>query len=246
MHSHHIPVPARVPPGRALIWLREGWQLFMQHPAIWVAMGALTFVLLAIAVPLPLVGRVLAMVVLQVLAGGMIAAARHADESGTLQLNELWEGLRKHAANLAMIGVLQGIALTAAGILTMLTSLALGLLLDLTGLSHFSLITVVLSWMADLFVSFIVVVGMLLALWFAPALVMLNRASPFDAMRLSFRATTHNIGAAGLLSLLLFIGVPLIVISTFGFGIVLVIPLVATTIYASWRDVIGANPATVI
>jgi uncharacterized membrane protein len=245
MHAHHIPVSARVPAARSLIWLREGWQLFMKHPAVWAIMGVATFLLLAIAVWLPLIGRVLAMVVLQVLAGGMIAAARHADETGALGINELWEGLRKHAANLAMIGVLQGITLTAAGILAMLTSLALGLLLDITGLSHFDWITVVLSWLADLFVSFIVVMGMLLALWFAPALVMLNRASPFDAMRLSFRATIQNAGASALLGLLLILGILLILAVTFGFGIVVIIPLVATTIYASWRDVFGASPATV-
>lgn len=245
MHAHHIPVAARVPASHALTWLKQGWRLFLAHPAVWAVMGAATFLVLAIAVWLPLIGRVLAMVVLQILAGGMVAAARHSDETGALKINELWEGLRRHAANLAMIGVLQGITLTAAGFLAMLTSLLLGLLLDVTGLSHFDWITVAVSWLVDLFVSFVVVMGMLLALWFAPALVMLNRASPFDAMRLSFRAAVHNPGASALLGLILMVGIPLLITVTFGFGIVVVIPLIATTIYASWREVIGASPATV-
>ncbi|GAA5173582.1 hypothetical protein GCM10025771_01180 [Niveibacterium umoris] len=246
MHAHHIPVPASVPPSRALNWLREGWRLFMAHPASWAVMGAAAFVVIAIAVWLPFIGRVLAMVVLQILAGGMVAAARHSDETGTLKINELWDGLRRHAANLAMIGVLQGIALTATGILAMITSLLLGMILDVTGLAHFDWITFVVSWLVDLFVSFVVVMAMLLALWFAPALVMLNRASPFDAMRLSFRAAVHNPGASAVVGLCLVIGIPLVITMTFGFGIVVVIPLVATTIYASWRDVIGASPATVV
>ncbi len=243
MHAHNLPTPAQVPASSALSWLREGWRLFMAHPAVWSVMGAATFLVLAIAVWLPLIGRVLAMVVLQVLAGGMVAAAHHSRETGTLKINELWDGLRKHAANLAMIGVLQGIALTAAGILTFITSLVLALLLDITGLAGFDWITLALSWVADIFVSFVVVMGMLLALWFAPPLVMLNRASPFDAMRLSFRAALHNTGASALVGAVLVLGVPLAITASFGFGIVVVIPLVATTIYASWRDVFASTGA---
>ena len=143
---------------------------------------------------------------------------------------------------LAMVGLLFGLALTIAGIATFVVTLFASAIAHLFSGLPFRFDMLIQSLFADWLVSAAVTIALLLTLWFAPALVMLGGRPPFEAMRLSLRACIHNAGASMLLALLLSIGVPLLLTVTFGFGILVLIPLISTTIYASWRDVYAPAP----
>ena len=224
---------------RAFYWLAQGWQLFWRKPGIWVLMALSCFLSLFVAGLIPVVNRVLAMVLLQIFAGGMVAAARHLHQGGDMKLAEVLEGFRSHAGNLAIVGMLLGLALTLAGFATMAISLVASAITRLLEGAPFGLDMLWNSLFADWLVSAAFTVAMLIALWFAPALVMLDRRPPFEAMQLSFRACMFNPGATAILALLLSIAVPTVISLTLGFGILLVIPMVATTLYCSYRDVFG-------
>jgi hypothetical protein len=229
--------PRSVPATHVFRWLAEGWQLFVKRPVEWVLMALATFLLLMISGAIPVIGRMLAMVILQVLAGGMVAAAHHLYEREELHVAEVLDGFKQHAGNLAMVGLLFGLALTIAGIATFVVTLFASAIAHLFSGLPFRFDMLIQSLFADWLVSAAVTIALLLTLWFAPALVMLGGRPPFEAMRLSLRACVHNAGASMLLALLLSIGVPLLLTVTFGFGILVLIPLISTTIYASWRDV---------
>ncbi len=231
--------PRSVPATHVFRWLTEGWLLFAKKPLEWVLMALATFMLLFVSGAIPFIGRVLAMVILQVLAGGMVAAAHHLHERDELHVAEVLDGFKQHAGNLAMVGLLFGLALTVAGIATFMVTLFASAIAHLFSGLPFRFDMLIQSLFADWLVSAAVTVALLLTLWFAPALVMLGRRPPFEAMRLSLRACIHNAGASLLLALLLSFVVPLLLTLTFGFGILVLIPLISTTIYASYRDVFG-------
>ncbi|WP_341676037.1 BPSS1780 family membrane protein [Niveibacterium sp. SC-1] len=237
------PSPRRVAASQALHWVAEGWRLFAARPLIWLVIALVSFSALAILSVVPLVGRVLAMVVLQVLAGGMVAAADHLRERGELHVAELFEGFRQHAGNLAIVGLLFGLALTMAGILTVIVTLIASAIARIFSHLPFGIDMLVQALFADWLITAAVTLVVMLGLWFAPALVMLDRRPPFEAMRASFAACIANPGATAILAALLVFGVPTIVTLSLGFGVLLVIPLVATTAYASYRDVFAAEPA---
>ncbi len=236
--------PRSVPATHVFNWLLDGWRLFAKKPLEWALMALVAFLLLMVTGWIPLVGRIVAMVILQILAGGMVAAAQHLDERNELHVSEVLDGFRRHVGNLAMVGLLFGLALTIAGIATFLVTLFASAIAHLFAGLPFRLDMLVQSLFADWLVSAAVTVALMLTLWFAPALVMLGSRPPFEAMRLSLRACIRNAGASLLLALLLSFAVPLLLTLTFGFGILVLIPLISTTIYASWRDVFAAEEPT--
>jgi uncharacterized membrane protein len=79
-------------------------------------------------------------------------------------------------------------------------------------------------------------VPVIMATWFAPALVFFHDMQPLDAMKASFAA-----GAKNLLPMLIF-GVFLVVALFFamlpvGMGLLLLLPVVSGAVYASYRDI---------
>lgn len=245
INTHPRRIPYHTPATHVLQWLNAGWRLFASHPGEWVLMGLLAFATLALLGIVPLIGRVLAMAGLQILAGGMLAAAHSVHLTGKLKFSQIFDGFRLHPGNLALVGVLFGLALTLAGFITFLISIVVSATAHALSGLPFGLDMLLQALFADWIVSLGAVIVMLLALWFAPALVMLDRVPPFEAMRLSLRACLRNGGATLTLAAILAFVVPAFVTLTLGFGIFIVLPLVATTVYASYRDVFqipGPNP----
>lgn len=80
------------------------------------------------------------------------------------------------------------------------------------------------------------------ALWFAAPLVVLRDTPPLDAMKSSLSACITNFGAFVVLGVLIYV---LIVITIFTAltGLLVVIPVLAGTLYASFQDVFGERPA---
>jgi uncharacterized membrane protein len=85
-------------------------------------------------------------------------------------------------------------------------------------------------------VALLLFVPLLMALWFAPALVMLDQVSAGDAMKSSLAASVRNwlpFTVYGLLSLVLLVvaAIPLML------GYLILIPVMLGSMYASYRDI---------
>ena len=83
-------------------------------------------------------------------------------------------------------------------------------------------------------------VPLMMALWFAPALVLFNRMSPLGALRASFDACLKNT-----LPFLIY-GLILMVLAFFAtlpalLGYLLLIPVVSGSVYAAYRDIFLAD-----
>ena len=76
---------------------------------------------------------------------------------------------------------------------------------------------------------------LMMAMWFAPALVMLHEVAPLDAMKLSVRACVHNLLAFIVLAALLYVGVWVAMIPA-GLGMLVLIPVIAGALYAAWKE----------
>jgi uncharacterized membrane protein len=87
-------------------------------------------------------------------------------------------------------------------------------------------------------VALLLAIPLLMAFWFAPALIVLRGEEPFAAMKASFNACLRNIppflvyGLVGLLFAIL-ATIPL------GLGWFVLAPVYVATIYASYKDIFG-------
>ena len=98
------PVPGDVAPGHALRWLADGWKLFMKAPLVWAIQALVFFVIIAVLGVLPLLGWAAAPIALPVLVAGMLSGAQILDRGGVLRVSHLFDGIRRHAGNLLLVG----------------------------------------------------------------------------------------------------------------------------------------------
>lgn len=228
------PAPGDVAPGHALQWISAGWRLFMQAPGTW-AVQALIFIIVITALGfLPILGWAAAPIALPVLVAGMLAGAQALDRGQALRVDHLFEGLRRHPGNLLLVGVfhLLGLLLAAtvaaaSGGSAMLTGAAIGAFAGM-GMAAGGM-------MLGMLVFTVLWALLMMALWFAPALVMLHGVAPLDAMTLSARACVHNLLAFIVLAALLYVLLWVAMLPA-GLGMLILIPVIAGALYAAWKE----------
>ena len=232
--AHRHPHPSDLSAARGLEWLAAGWRIFLKAPGVWIAQALLYILVLFALGVVPLLGWAAVLVAFPILSAGMVAGAAELEAGRPLKVGHLFEGLRHHAANLLMVGLfylvgglLAGLIATAIGGSAVLTGYILGALagvgLAIGGVMLASAVFTVL-W-----------VGLIMALWFAPALVLLHDVAPLEAMKLSVNACIHNLPCFGLLALMLYVLIWVAMLPA-GLGMLVLVPVLAGALHASYRD----------
>lgn len=241
-HRHHpLPPPATVTPADALRWLSAGWSLFVRNPAIWLAQTLILIIILAALGVVPFLGWAAAPVALPVLVAGLVAGAQALDRGEALRVGHLFDGLRRHAGNLLLVGgfhllgtLLAALVAAAIGGSAVLTGMLVGAFAGMglaTGGVMFGVLVFTVLWAL-----------LMMALSFAPALVMLQDVAPLDAMKLSAQACFHNLLTFALLAAMLYVLVWVAMLPA-GLGMLVLVPVLAGALYSAWRDIFAPPPA---
>ncbi|TDN48633.1 putative membrane protein [Azoarcus indigens] len=236
-HRHVLPEIKPAAPGDALRWLATGWELFLRSPGTWLLQ---TLVLILILLALGMV-PVAVPVAFPLLAAGMVASAQRVERGEKLRVDHLFDGLRRHAGNLLLVGAFHLLgalfaALIAAAIggSAMLTGAIVGALTGVglaTGGVMFGMLVFTVLW-----------IMLMMALWFAPALVMLQDVAPLDAMKLSAQACFGSLLTFIIFAVMLYVLVWVAMIPA-GLGMLLLVPVIAGAQLAAWRDLFSPRPA---
>lgn len=243
------PEPHSVDAGQATVWLSGGWKLFMTAPAVWIAIGVVFAVIHVLLGMVPGLGSIAYSLLLPVLAAGLLEASRIAESGATLSFDSMFAGFRHRTGNLVMIGLLTLGALLLIGVIAFVIVFAGGGASTITALMHIaaagdgaaattsntSIGLAVGSLMLAGLISMALMVPVTMALWFAPALVYFDDFSPLAAMKSSYVACAHNWIAISVFGILLFVLSLLAAITVI--GLLVVVPLMATAIYLSYRDI---------
>ncbi|CAB1370358.1 BPSS1780 family membrane protein [Denitratisoma oestradiolicum] len=230
--------PKTVGVERAMQWLAEGWRLFRAAPAIWIALTVVLFVINILLNLVPVLGGLAAALLMPVFFGGLMAgcAAQARDED--LQFDTLFAGFRTNTASLMTLGLLSVAAMVVIALLAFLVGggammgsmmgrgmdPAGGATLALGGMLMASLLVLALS------------VPVAMALWFAVPLVMLGNVAPVAALKSSFSACLKNMLPFLVYGVVVFV-LTFIAAIPFGLGLLVLVPVVIASIYASYRDI---------
>lgn len=225
--------------GACFDWLRQGWAMFIANPGIWIGATILLLVMLMAISIVPLFGQIAAHLLVPLFGAGMVKICRRLAIGEEPEIGDLFAGFRHNAGQLVMVGVffalgVFGIAfmaflLVSGGVLGgVVTGKVGGFGVALGGVMLAGLLVLVLS------------VPIIMATWFAPALVFFHDMQPLDAMKASFAA-----GAKNLLPMAIF-GIFLVVALFFamlpiGLGLLLLLPVFSGAVYASYRDIFSGT-----
>ena len=225
--------------GNAFDWLKQGWALFVVNPGVWIAITIVLLVLILGLNIVPLVGTLAAHLLTPLLGAGLLQACQKGADGQAPEIGDLFAGFKHNTGNLVMVGVLYMAAMLIVLLVVVMLgggSVAGGLMMGRgagLGLAFGGL-------MLAMLLSLVLSVPLLMALWFAPALVFFNNMMPLAALKASFNACLKNTLAFvvyGLIVLVLMFFAALPV----GLGFLILVPVLSGSAYASYRDIFVAN-----
>jgi hypothetical protein len=193
------PSPAVIPfaqrdARRGMFWLRRAYSMFRAAPLRWLLLVVVYCVIFALAgfLPLPTLGRLGAWILKPVFAVGFLAAAWAQERGGKPGLADLFRGFRSNLWALLPLGVVFFAGMTLAFGATALIDG--GTIIDWTLGGEDPSDEVLSSGRPQLamLLGLACALPTLLALWFAPALVVFNDVGALSALAISLRASLSN------------------------------------------------------
>ena len=225
--------------GQGWTWIAEGFGLFKKAPGIWIAVVVILFVILIVLTLIPLLGALATFLLMPVFIGGLLLGCQALQGGGELELSHLFAGFKQQTGNLIVLG-----ALAIGGwIIVMLPVVAIagtGAILavlrgDAAGIAALGG-SFMLAWLVAVALS----LPIYMALWFAPALVVLRGMAPVAAIRESFLGCLKNIVPFLIYGLVMLV---LSIVATIPFllGWLVLGPTLIASVYVSYRDIFGAS-----
>ena len=254
---------ARRPAQNGVAWLRDAYRMVSGARLPWLLLLFLYYLVLGLIDLVPLIGQIAAPILKPVFAVGFLAAAWSQERGGTPEPKQLFQGFRSNLWALIPLGAFLVVGITLAVLGTALVDD--GKLLDvLSGKSKFddALLADGQVQYAMLFAA-ACALPVMLALWFAPALVVFQDCSAPVALRSSLSAALANWKPIAVYGLLVFFlggmvpGIATAVIAllvpaslAFTIALVLLLPYLFLFIatlhvsdYVSYRDIFHAGEA---
>ena len=230
--------PTGVPTGHGWAWLAGGWWYFKQNPVAWV-LAILTWILLAMGVGMiPLLGGLVVNLFTPVIAAGFMIGCHAQHEGEDFTIGHLFAGFSNNPGQLLLVGVIY-----FGAMLLLVIGMMIGLfgLLDMEAMQSQNPEMVMGAMMSPgiiiaILLGSLLFIPLMMAYFFAPALVALDDMKALEAMKLSFSGCLKNmlpLTVYGLLAMLLVIlgSIPL------GLGLLIVLPLLTASMYAAYRDI---------
>jgi len=233
----------KVESGNGWLWIKEGIALFKKSPVLWIVLSAVAAIGLIAIASIPVVGDPLATLLLPVLLAGFMLGCRALQQGEELELAHMFAGFKQRPQQLVALG---GINLVSQLLIMEVMKITGGeKLVDLmmSG-APVDDPNVAAQALSDAGIS--ILIGMplyavlVMAMQFAPALVLFNNAAPVDALKSSLQACLRNIlplsvyGAIMLLFALV-ASLPMML------GWLVLLPLMIASTYAAYRDLFTAQ-----
>ena len=235
--------PRRNGIGAGWRWIADGFRYFGRAPLIWIIIMLIFFAIMVVLSMIPIVS-LLANLLSPVFMGGILLGCRALDQGRPLQVGHLFEGFRRNTGSLAAVGALYLLGsiaiLLLGGVIMMLTGGG-DLFAFMQAGQPGAMPDEAMAGMATgvLLAALVVLalyVPLLMALWFAPALVVFHDLGAVAAMKTSLAGCWRNV-----LPFLLYglVGLVLIVLGAipFGLGLLVVMPALLASVYVAYKDI---------
>jgi uncharacterized membrane protein len=230
--------PKGVPAGHGWAWLVNGWWHFKQNPIAWMV-GIVVWILIAMVVSLiPMIGGIVLNLITPVIAAGFVIGCRAQEDGEDFTINHIFAGFSNNTGQLVLVGLIY-----FGSFLLVSIAIAVGLF-GMIGMQAMAsenpdmMMAMLLSpaFLIAILLVFLIMIPLMMAYAFAPALVALDDMKALSAMKQSFVGCLKNLLPLTIYSLLVMV---LFFIGTlpFGLGLLIVIPMLNASLYSAYRDI---------
>jgi len=240
----YIPGGRTVAAGAGLEWLVSAWRLFVQAPLMWIVMIVLYAVFFLVLALVPVLGSIVGYILYGVIGAGWLAGAQAVARGEKLEIDHLFAGFKSKTNPLLVLGAFYTAGLVAIAMLSLVflaiglgASGAIGAIMSGDSSQIASVVGgSIMTFLFALLAALALLAPLLMALWFAPALVYFHDELPLAALKLSFLACLRNwlpFSVYGILMLVLVIlaAIPLML------GFLVIGPVALISVYTSYRAV---------
>jgi uncharacterized membrane protein len=237
-----VPDGRRVPAGRGWTWFAAAWALFREQPGAWILIMVVFLLISFVIAIVPFLGNIAGYVVGPIFAGGLMLGCHELARGGELRLGHLFAGFQDHLGRLALLGVAYLLMFLGALVVAVLVAGAGTGFASLVGLGGDALPagvgtrTIVLI----VLVALALFIPAAMAIWFAPALVVLNDLGVGESLRMSFVASLKNF-VPFLVYGAVFLGLAIVATIPLALGWLALGPTVVASVYTAYRDIFYAE-----
>jgi len=232
--------------GRGLSWLACGWRNFTASPGMWIALCVLLIVISAVVSSIPMLGGLALSLFGPALGGGLLYAAREADQGRALKAAHLFRAFQEEG-RLGPLVALGAVALAGAVVsVAVLFALAGGYMRMMAEGGRFEAgAGVPEGLLLAALIVLAVQLAVAMALAYATPLVMLRGAPVGAALRSSFNACLRNTLPLLVFGLVYFF-VALAASLPLMLGWVVLLPASVGMLYCSYKDIYESRESSAV
>jgi hypothetical protein len=235
---------SRTPAAAGMAWIKQGWHLFKQAPIPWTGMTALVFLVLMAVGMVPLAGLVAVHVLSPFIVAGYMAASRGGSRGETVSFIYLAAGWRenRNRNTLLLVGALYMLGtLLIFELVKYFTNGDMQALLQQTqnpaAMTPEQAEQILATALPAMALGSLLFAPLLMATWFAPALVLFENFPAGKSLWWSLWACWVNWRSILLYSLVLGMIGMVALILPFGLGLLIFVPWTLASTYAAYEDI---------
>lgn len=228
--------------GRGVDWFREAWALFAQSPGLWIAICLVLIGIQMVSGFIPILGPIAQSLLYPVFGAGIVLGCDALHRGEPLRFDHLFAGFSRNTGQLVLLGVIYLVFMLVVAVIAFVPTIGMigGMAVmgaadpdALAGNIGMPLLIGFLIWFALLLPA-------MMAMWFAPALVVMNDLQAIDALKLSFAGCLRNIVPFLVYGL---VGFVLAIVATIPLllGWLVLMPVLMASIYTGYRDIFYAR-----
>lgn len=240
--------PRKCDAAAGMSWIIKAFGLFKDQPLLWFGISVTFLVIVGIASSVPLLNVLIIPSVFMFIAG-IIKGAAAQSQGAELRFDHLFSAFKSHWQPLLILGLLYlvGVIICMIPLFIAMGSMIFSMMSGGMGSSYGAMNDISLGGIFfGYLLTMLLMIPLYMALWFAPALVVLHNLEPIAAMKKSFAAGKANILPMLVYGLVCVLLLPILIILTLGLGVFLVMPVMLLTYYTSYRDALTDQPLSAV
>lgn len=226
--------------GRGYAWIAQAVPYFSHNPLGWIGAIIVLFLISLAMSFIPILGSIAFSIFSLVVAGGYMLGCATYHEGGEFEFQHIFAGFQEtYLKRLVLLGVFYTVASFAVFILVGILAFVM-----MGGFEFFQEIQQaqpedIQSYMADMLLLVLIAVALftpcIMAVWFAPAIIVSSDETVLSAMTMSFNACLKNILPFTLYGIIAFIA-GILATLPFMLGFLVLIPVLSASVYVAFLD----------